>query len=88
MMKVAVWDTYVTKKDGTVMHFDIIAPENIKDAEKIYTFGREYLASKGQAGQKLATKECAFCHIEQLPVDKEQIVKEKGYYIIEMQGCN
>jgi hypothetical protein len=25
-MEVAVWDTYVTKKDGSVMHFDIIAP--------------------------------------------------------------
>ena len=25
-MNVAVWDTYVTKKDGNVMHFDIIAP--------------------------------------------------------------
>jgi len=28
-MKVAVWDTYVTKKDGSVMHFDIIVPEEI-----------------------------------------------------------
>jgi Domain of unknown function (DUF2024) len=24
-MKVAVWDTYVNKKDGSIMHFDIIA---------------------------------------------------------------
>lgn len=30
-MKVAVWYTYVTKKDGTVMHFDIIVPENVTD---------------------------------------------------------
>jgi hypothetical protein len=26
-MKVSVFDTYVTKKDGDLMHFDIIVPE-------------------------------------------------------------
>ena len=34
-MQVAVWDTYVTKKDGSVMHFDIIAPDHIKEEEII-----------------------------------------------------
>lgn len=38
-MKIAVWDTYVTKKDGTVMHFDIITPDTIKDEQIIYSFG-------------------------------------------------
>jgi hypothetical protein len=30
-MKVSVWDTYVTIKDGSIMHFDIIAPDTLKD---------------------------------------------------------
>jgi len=30
-MKVAVWDTYVTRKEGNIMHFDVIVPEEIKD---------------------------------------------------------
>ena len=47
-MQVAVWDTYVTKKDGVVMHFDIIAPNHIKDEKTIHTFGKEYLLSKNQ----------------------------------------
>ena len=42
-MKVAVWDTYVTKRDGTVMHFDIITPNHIKDEKTIHTFGKKYL---------------------------------------------
>jgi hypothetical protein len=42
-MKVAVWDTYVTKKDGSVMHFDILAPESIKDTAVIYNYGKDYL---------------------------------------------
>ncbi len=87
-MEVAVWDTYVTKKDNAIMHFDIIVPTSIRDTEKIYQFGREYLALKGQEGQVLTTKECVFCHIEQLPTDKEAIINEKGYFIIEMKGCN
>ena len=42
-MKVAVWDTYVDKRDGSVMHFDIIAPVETDDKEQIYNYGREYL---------------------------------------------
>jgi Domain of unknown function (DUF2024) len=40
-MKVAVWDTYVIKKDDSVMHFDIIAPSEIKDEATIYKYGKE-----------------------------------------------
>jgi len=87
-MKVAVWDTYVTKKDGTIMHFDILAPENIKDTIVIYNYGKDYLKSKGQEGQPLTSKECRFCHIENLRPQWEADIKKKGYFIIEMENCN
>lgn len=29
-MKVAVWDTYVKKKNGTIMNFDIMVPDSQK----------------------------------------------------------
>jgi hypothetical protein len=87
-MKVAVWDTYVTKKDGTVMHFDILAPAEIKDSSVIYSYGKDYIKTKGQEGQALTSKECRFCHIETLqPIWEDDIVKQ-GYYIIEMENCN
>jgi len=86
-MKVAVWDTYVTKRDGSVMHFDIIAPEDIKDTTVIYGYGREYLNTKGQGGQHLTSKECKFCHIETLKSEWESEIKQKGYFIIEMENC-
>jgi hypothetical protein len=44
-MKVAVWDTYVKKKDGTVMNFDIMVPESQQNETIIYGYGREYLQS-------------------------------------------
>jgi hypothetical protein len=86
-MQVAVWDTYVTKKDGTVMHFDIIAPGHIKDETTIHTFGKEYLLSKNQGSQPLTAKECSFCHIEKATDEMVTSIQERGYYIIEMQNC-
>ena len=86
-MKVTVWDTYVTKKDGSTMHFDIVAPEEIKDEIVIHNYGREFLKIKGQDDQPLTSNECNRCHIEELQPKWESDIKEKGYYIIEMENC-
>ena len=86
-MQVAVWDTYVTKKDDSIMHFDIIAPDHIKDEKLIHTFGKEYLLSKNQEGQPLSAKECNFCHIEKATEEMVLSINQKGYYIIEMENC-
>jgi len=86
--KVNVWDTYVTKKDGKVMHFDIIAPVAITDTSTIYNFGQEYLKTKGQEKQPLTSEQCRLCHIENLRPEWELEIEEKGYFIIEMEGCN
>lgn len=87
-MKVAVWDTYVTKKDGSVMHFDIIVPEEIQDSQVIFTFGKKYLENKNQQGQPLTANQCRFCHIETLRPEWEQQIQEKGYFIYEMENCD
>ena len=86
-MQVAVWDTYVTKRDGTIMHFDILAPDNVMDEKVIYSFGKDYLKSKNESDQPLTAKECAFCHIEEATQQMLLSIEQKGYYIIEMQGC-
>lgn len=86
-MKVAVWDTYVTKKDGTVMHFDIIVLAEIKDADVIYKYGRAYLKIKKQEEQPLTSNECRFCHIESVKPAWENEIEQKGYFIYEMENC-
>ena len=86
--KVNVWDTYVTKKNGQVMHFDIIAPVEIIDTNTIYDYGKAYLKSKNQEGQPLTSKQCRLCHIEHLRPEWEAEIAQKGYFIIEMEGCN
>jgi len=86
-MKIAVWDTYVTKIDGNIMHFDIFAPDEINDPEVIYSFGKEYLFTKGQQGSPLSASQCNFCHIDKATPVVEHEINEKGYFIFEMEGC-
>lgn len=85
--KVNVWDTYVTKKNGEIMHFDILAPVAIRDATTIHEYGKEYLKTKGQENQPLTSKQCRLCHIENIKREWEEEIRLKGYYIIEMEGC-
>ncbi len=87
-LTVSVYDTYVQKKQGGVMHFDILVASTEKDLEKIHGYGREYLKSKGQEGQPLTAKECRFCHMENAQGAVENSITAIGYYIIEMEGCN
>ena len=87
-MKIAVWDTYVSKKDGTIMHFDILVPTEITDTEKIYSYGREYLAKKNQSGQQLSSKECNLCHVEEATPTMKSDVEAQGYHIIEIENCD
>ena len=87
-MQLAVWDTYVKKKDDGLMHFDIIVPTTMNEPEIIYEYGRQYLVSKGQAGQPISSNECKFCHIESVKPEWEQEINRTGYFIFEMQNCD
>ena len=87
-MKIAVWDTYVTRKNGKIMHFDILVDENVNDAEQVYEYGKLYLKSVNEEGQTLSSKECRFCHIDKAPIEVENQVRENGFSIIEMENCN
>lgn len=70
------------------MHFDILAPDDVKDTTVIYNYGKEYLVEKGQEGQPLTSKECRFCHVETLRPSWEADIMTKGYCIIEMENCS
>lgn len=70
------------------MHFDIIAPSIIKDEASIHQMGRQYLETKGQSGQSLTAKECRYCHQEIADQEMLSAIETKGYFIIEMEGCD
>ncbi|WP_306350010.1 DUF2024 family protein [Flavobacterium sp. '19STA2R22 D10 B1'] len=85
-MKVAVWDTYVIKENGNTIHFDILVPDDLMDIKTVYSYGIDYLSSLNIISKSFDSKECNFCHIEEATEDMVTAIKEKGYYIIEMEG--
>ena len=86
-MKVAVWDTYVEREDGRVMHFDILVSSDLNNPEKVFEYGREYLREMQIEVGQLTANKCSFCHIERAPELIRNEITHKGYYIIEMENC-
>jgi hypothetical protein len=87
-MKIAVWDTYVTRKDGRVMHFDILVEPTVTSEEVIFGYGKQYLQLKNEEGQILSANECQFCHIETASEIIEKQIETFGFSIIEMENCD
>lgn len=87
MIKVAVWDTYVKREDGRLMHFDIVVPENT-EKEKVFSYGTEYLRAKGIKGVQVTNRESRYCHSEMAKPEVQKAILEKGYYIFEMENCD
>ena len=87
-MEISVWDTYVSRANGSLMHFDILVPSTVTDPEAIYAYGEQYLNTKPFAKGKLSTTECRFCHIQSAPPEIAKNVATLGYHIIEMENCH
>ncbi|WP_205208530.1 DUF2024 family protein [Arenimonas caeni] len=88
-MKIAVFDTHVLRSDGRRMHFDILVQDEPadRDMDKVLAHGRRYLDDKGVTAMSLTAHECRFCHVEQARPEVEQTIRERGFAILEMEGC-
>ena len=86
-MQISVWDTYVKRQDGNVMHFDILVPSDFKDEGAIFSYGRDYLSTKTFETGELSSRECKFCHIEQATQKVVADITDRGYSIVEMENC-
>ena len=85
-MECAVYDTYVMKKDGRTMHFDVVV-EASTPHDKAIEYGQQWLATVGQSSQKMTSEECQFCHIQEAPPFVEKSIEQLGYWIQKMEGC-
>lgn len=86
-MEVAVFDTYVKKKSGGYMHFDIIVASDTH-YEHVLTFGKAYLRNKLHISSHITPRECRFCHLEEVVPIWEKTIERQGYYIHEIEGCH
>ncbi|MCJ7637555.1 MAG: DUF2024 family protein [Nitrososphaeraceae archaeon] len=85
-MQCAVYDTYVTKKDGKIMHFDVIV-EASTPQEKAIEYGKEFLEQVGQGDRTMTQEECQFCHVQEAPPIVTKDIENRGYFIQKMEGC-
>ncbi|MFN8303893.1 MAG: DUF2024 family protein [Saprospiraceae bacterium] len=83
-MQVAVWDTYVKKENGSVLHFDILVPETVTDPAVIFQYGYAYLDGENGASGRLETENCKLCHIETPTPEVVQGIEQHGYFIIDL----
>ena len=58
-MECAVYDTYVTKKDGRIMHFDVVVDASTTTPEG-NRLRKEYPFTAGQGGKKWTQEECQY----------------------------
>lgn len=86
-MNVAVWDTYVRKEDGTVMHFDILVEDLNQHQDQILAYGRSYLTAKRLSVDLLQASRCRLCHVETASDEVLASILKDGYHIIELQNC-
>lgn len=83
-MKAAVWDSYIKKDDGNVLHFDVIVPDSKSDATLVYKYAYEFLKLKGIERVEINVTNCQFCHIENLAEEMKTNIEIRGFHIIEM----
>lgn len=85
-MEIAIWDTYCTRFDQKLMHFDILVPSGT-NREKVIAFGEQYLKTKSFDTKELGSQRCLFCHVESATQQTLNEISLKGYDILEMENC-
>jgi len=85
-MKIDVYDSYAKSNDGATLHFDVFV-ESGTPAEIALQNGREWMKSINESAESLQSSRCNFCHSRVAESVVQQEIKEKGYYIFQMEGC-
>ncbi|MFN7663560.1 MAG: DUF2024 family protein [Inhella sp.] len=86
-MQISVYDTYVQRPDGRLMHFDILVPSDAADRETVLLYGRRYLQGKGLPPNELKAEKCNYCHMASASPDVEDAIAAQGFAILEMENC-
>ncbi|MEQ1789682.1 MAG: DUF2024 family protein [Rickettsiales bacterium] len=85
-MKIDVYDTYATSKNGKTIHFDVFLP-NGESKENAVKFARNFLKEIGESVDALKQERCNFCHSQSASEEIEKVIAESGHFILQMEGC-
>ena len=85
-MDCAVYDTYVEKKDGKVMHFDVIV-EKSTPHDRAIEYGKSYLEKCRPRRPKHDPGRMPILSYSKAPDAVEKEISSNGFYIQKMEGC-
>ena len=85
-MKIDVYDSYATRLDGQLMHFDVFV-ESRSSAQQALEYGRQWLERIGESKAGLQQSRCNFCHTELANPEVQNAIARQGYFILQMEGC-
>lgn len=86
-MRVDIYDTYASDKNGNRIHFDVLV-KNGDSQENAYKYALLFLSSIDTKGDlSLHQSKCNFCHTEKADENTISEINKFGYSIIQMEGC-
>lgn len=85
-MKIDVYDTYARDNEGKKIHFDVLV-ESKTTKDQAYQYALEFIKSIGSNNISLEQNMCNFCHSELSDDHTTEEIKQKGYSILQMEGC-
>jgi hypothetical protein len=85
-MQLDVFNTYVTRDDGVVMHFDVLMPKG-SASEHAQSNALDWLQTIGITANQVLLDSCQYCHSEDATPEIERDVQQQGYFILQMEGC-
>lgn len=85
-MKIDVYDTYATSKNGKTIHFDVLLPQG-QGKEEAVKYAGNFLEGIGEQASSLKQERCNFCHSEAASDELAAHIARHGHYILQMEGC-
>ena len=85
-MKIDVFDTYASSREGKTIHFDVFLPQG-KSAETALGYARQFLESIGEPPESAQSHLCRYCHSEIANPLVEAEIEKSGHFILQMEGC-
>ena len=85
-MRTAVYDTYYTSPSGKLLHFDVLVEHGVSQDDALQ-HARSWLNSIGETGDRLQQEKCNYCHSENAPEAIREEIENRGFYILQMEGC-
>lgn len=85
-MKIDVYNTYASHPEHGLLHFDVLLPEGGTQQEA-ESSALLWLNEIGIRPNCIRLDQCSYCHSEISIPEMENALNQKGYAILQLEGC-